>query len=77
MTHRDKDRVHKREGGVRHVTLRALFLQLKRQTGRGGEGGGGLDWSGLLLSHRSKILNCVIIYKLLIYNNKYNCLKFY
>ena len=23
-------------GGVRHVTLRALFLQLKRQTGRGG-----------------------------------------
>ena len=75
MTHTDKDRVHKREGGVRHVTLRALFLQLKRQTGRGG-GGGGLDWSGLL-SHRSKILNCVIIYKLLIYNNKYNGLKFY
>ena len=65
MTHRDKDR----EGGVRHVTLRALFLQ--------GGGGGGLDWSGLLLSHRSKILNCVIIYKLLIYNNKYNGLKFY
>ena len=23
-------------GGVRHVTLRALFLQLKGQTGRGG-----------------------------------------
>ena len=67
MTHRDKDRVHKREGGVRHVTLRALFLQ---------GGGGGLDWSGLSLSHRSKILNCVIIYKLLIYNN-YNGLKFY
>ena len=44
MNHRDKDRVHKREGGVRHVTLRALFLQLKRQTGRGG----GVDWTGLV-----------------------------
>ena len=35
-----------------------------------------IDWF-IIKSHRSKILNCVIIYKLLIYNYKYNGLKFY
>ena len=34
--------------------------------------------TGLFIkSHRSKILNCVIIYKLQIYKYKYNSLKFY
>ena len=35
-----------------------------------------LDWF-IIKSHRSKILNCIIIYQLLIYNYKYNALKFY
>ena len=40
MTHRDKGRVHRREGGwgggVRHVTLRPLFLQTGGKRGGGG-----------------------------------------
>ena len=37
MTHRDKDRVHRREGGgVRHVTLDNFFSK----RGVNGEGGG-------------------------------------